>query len=85
MSDPGLTATIHPSTASIAAEVWNALAPGTDGRPDNPFLDHAFFLALEESGSATMETGLVVQVPLFINPGEKLIIKTEDGSYISRA
>ena len=35
--------------------------------------------------SATMETGLVVQVPLFINPGEKLIIKTEDGSYISRA
>lgn len=35
--------------------------------------------------AATMETGLVVQVPLFINPGEKLIIKTEDGSYISRA
>jgi elongation factor P len=35
--------------------------------------------------TAVMETGLVVQVPLFINPGEKLIIKTEDGSYISRA
>jgi elongation factor P len=35
--------------------------------------------------AATMETGLVIQVPLFIKPGEKLIIKTEDGSYISRA
>lgn len=35
--------------------------------------------------SATMETGLVVQVPLFINPGERLIIKTDDGSYMSRA
>lgn len=35
--------------------------------------------------TATMETGLVVQVPLFINPGEKLVIKTDDGSYMSRA
>ncbi len=35
--------------------------------------------------SATMETGLVVQVPLFINPGEKLIIKTDDASYLGRA
>ncbi len=35
--------------------------------------------------TVTMETGLVVQAPLFINPGEKLLIKTEDGSYMSRA
>lgn len=41
----------------MPAEVWNALAPGTDGRPDNPFLEHAFFRALEESGSATAQTG----------------------------
>lgn len=34
---------------------------------------------------ATMETGLVVQVPLFIKEGEVLKIKTEDGSYLSRA
>jgi elongation factor P len=32
-----------------------------------------------------METGLVVQVPLFIGPGEKINVKTEDGSYLSRA
>jgi elongation factor P len=35
--------------------------------------------------AATMQTGLVVQVPLFINPGEKIIVKTEDGSYLGRA
>jgi elongation factor P len=35
--------------------------------------------------AATMETGLTMQVPLFINPGEKLIVKTEDGSYLGRA
>lgn len=34
---------------------------------------------------ATLETGLVVQVPLFVEAGEKLKIDTRDGSYISRA
>jgi elongation factor P len=33
---------------------------------------------------ATMETGLVVQVPLFINIGDKLKIDTRTGSYIER-
>ena len=33
---------------------------------------------------ATLETGLVVQVPLFINEGEALKIDTRDGSYIER-
>jgi len=34
---------------------------------------------------ATMETGLVVNVPAFINVGEKLRIDTTDGKYIERA
>jgi elongation factor P len=34
---------------------------------------------------AVMETGLVVQVPLFINVGERISIKTEDNSYQGRA
>jgi len=34
---------------------------------------------------ATMSTGLVVQVPLFIKPGEVIKVKTEDGSYLGRA
>ncbi|CAH0418527.1 elongation factor P [Periweissella ghanensis] len=35
---------------------------------------------------ATMETGLVIQVPDFINAGDKLVINTDDnGTYKSRA
>ncbi len=37
------------------------------------------------SKTATLETGLVVTVPLFINVGDKLIINTDEGSYVSRA
>jgi elongation factor P len=34
---------------------------------------------------ATTETGLVLQVPLFIKPGEMIRVSTDDGSYIGRA
>ncbi len=34
--------------------------------------------------AATMETGTVVQVPLFINQGEKIRIDTRTGDYMSR-
>jgi elongation factor P len=34
---------------------------------------------------ATLETGLIVQVPFFINEGDVLIINTTEGSYVSRA
>jgi elongation factor P len=37
------------------------------------------------SKPATLETGAVVQVPLFINPGEVLRIDTRTGAYIERA
>lgn len=33
----------------------------------------------------TLETGFVVEVPLFIEEGDKLIINVNDGSYCSRA
>ncbi len=33
---------------------------------------------------AIMQTGLLVKVPMFIEEGEKLIINTNDGSYVSR-
>lgn len=35
--------------------------------------------------SATTETGLIVQVPPFINQGEKIKVSTNDGSYMERA
>jgi elongation factor P len=34
---------------------------------------------------ATLETGLVVQVPLFVNVGEKIKVDTRTGEYLSRA
>ena len=34
---------------------------------------------------ATVETGLLVRVPLFIEEGETIIISTSDGKYVSRA
>lgn len=37
------------------------------------------------SKPATLETGLVVHVPFFINEGDKLNIDTRTGDYISRA
>ena len=32
-----------------------------------------------------METGMIVQAPVFIKTGDTLLIDTEDGSYVSRA
>ena len=34
---------------------------------------------------ATIETGYEIRVPLFINEGEKILISTKDGKYVSRA
>jgi elongation factor P len=35
--------------------------------------------------AATLETGLVLQVPLFVNPGERIKVDTRTGQYITRA
>jgi elongation factor P len=34
---------------------------------------------------ATVQTGLVVQVPFFVNQGDVLVVNTSDGKYVSRA
>ena len=47
-----VSARILTSAAAISAAEWDACAG-----PDNPFVSHAFFTALEESGSATAEAG----------------------------
>jgi elongation factor P len=35
--------------------------------------------------SATLENGMKIQVPPFINVGTKIIVSTEDGSYVRRS
>ena len=34
---------------------------------------------------AELETGMVVKVPMFINEGERILVSTIDGKYVSRA
>ena len=35
--------------------------------------------------NATLETSSTIQVPLFVEPGEKIVVDTRDGSYVERA
>ncbi len=34
---------------------------------------------------ATLETGLIIQVPLFVNPGDKVKVDTRSGEYLTRS
>ncbi len=57
---------IEPDIAKLDAANWDACANPissdlTQDRPFNPFISHAFLSALEESGSATPETGWAPQ------------------------
>jgi predicted N-acyltransferase len=56
MSAPTFTIRVVSSLKDIAATDWNACAADASGAVD-PFLDHAYFLSLEESRSAVRETG----------------------------
>ena len=50
---PHFTATILTQINDVSAADWDALLPAGN----HPFLSHRFLLAMEESGSATAETG----------------------------
>jgi len=41
--------------------------------------------ATNATNPATLETGAVVKVPLFIEPGEKITIDTRKGEYVGRS
>ena len=58
------------SLQEIDASAWNAQA-NPPGKPYNPFVDHAFLLALEKSGSATRKTGWLAQ---------HLLLEDDDGT-----
>ncbi|WP_315754524.1 MULTISPECIES: GNAT family N-acetyltransferase [unclassified Bradyrhizobium] len=67
MASPEITLEAVPGVSEIPAAAWDACAnpdgrvsPGSSpacGRGYNPFISHAFFSALEASGSATLRTG----------------------------
>jgi predicted N-acyltransferase len=66
-----LTLTLHRKIADIPAEDWDACAG--DG---NPFVSHAFFSALEDSGSANARTGWLPQ---------HAVLRTADGTVVAAA
>ncbi len=53
---PAFRARVVDRIADVDAGLWDACAGGS-GEPYNPFMDHRFLLALEESGSASPKTG----------------------------
>ena len=64
---------VETSFADIAKDEWNGLSGTAKGQPGsvyNPFVSHAYLSALEESGSATVETGWL---------GQHLLIEDEAG------
>jgi elongation factor P len=69
-----------------------------DGQPIGLQLPHTVILEVAQTDpavkgdtvtavtkAARLETGVVVQVPLFVEPGEKLVIDTRDCRYVRRA
>lgn len=61
--------------AAVPASEWDACADssGKTGRPDNPFISHAFLHALEESSSATRTTGWLPHHLLLEDPAGGLV------------
>lgn len=66
-----LTATIAGAASEVDAAVWNELVAATDPH-GNPFLDHAFFRAVEDSGSATRRTGWTPR-HLVLRDGDRVV------------
>jgi uncharacterized protein len=68
-----MTASIRVITSlnQVSARDWDACAEAT-GQPYNPFISHAFLLALESSGSATTKTGWSAQ-HLIYQEGEEIV------------
>jgi uncharacterized protein len=70
MADGGerLTVRVVEDLASVPAAAWDACAGA-----DNPFVCHAFLQALEESGSATRQTGWLPQHLLLENESRRML------------
>ncbi|ODR98680.1 hypothetical protein AUC68_09830 [Methyloceanibacter methanicus] len=61
--------------ADVPEDQWDACARGDNAsaKPPNPFVSHAFLRAMEESGSATRETGWLPQHLLFEDDQRRLL------------
>lgn len=64
---------VHQSISTIDPDIWDMCA-NPHWRPYNPFVRHAFLMALETSGSAVAETGWL---------GQHMQLKSSDGNTIA--
>lgn len=72
-NSPSFQIQICNSFSEIDAKQWDALLPaGKDARP-NPFVTYGFLSALEDSGSATAQTGWLGQHLLLLDEQDNLI------------
>lgn len=72
-SDTNLKIQITPSFSDIQAEDWNALLGSSGDTQPNPFITHEFLSSLEDSKSATVETGWLGQHLLLTADNDKLL------------
>ena len=76
---PSVVVRVARSVADVKAEDWNACASGggesnaVSIRPPNPFVSHAFLKALEDSNSASPETGWLPQHLLYEDSEGRLL------------
>ncbi len=93
-SMPKCSATRSTTSSPTRSSRWSSTARSRSGIELPPTVD----LKVEDTAPgikgatasaqvkpATLETGLVVQVPPFVNPGDKIRVSTETGEYLSRA
>ena len=74
------------STSAVASSRSSKLSrPALEILPDTGCAGLKSATASSVTKPAKTETGLVVQVPPFINEGEKIRVDTSEGAYMSRA
>jgi elongation factor P len=88
----GFGAKLLIAEAEVIMAYWNNVPIGVEFPPKMDFLvtETIEFVAKgNTSGNimkdATIETGLVVQVPAFVKRGDRVRLNTADGSYVERA
>lgn len=78
--------------AEVIVSYWDGKPVGVELPPKMVFtvVDTIEFVTKGNSSGnitkdATLDSGMVIQVPAFIKKGEKVRVSTEDGSYVERA
>lgn len=78
--------------AEVIVSFWNNKPIGVELPPKMVFKIVDTIEAVSRGNSsgnitkdATLETGLVIQVPNFVKNGDKVLVSTEDGHYVERA